>query len=158
MKLWVIQLCSTIILTAICEIILPNGKTQKTCKIALSLITLAVLIRPVFILFENNYDFNNIFEDTVYSDYVINIDSYAESLVEKDVINHLRSIGVQIDDCTVIGELVNGEFKVDLIEINLLNDVINGEEEHIFSNERIIDVIVTKFNVDKERVVIFNEQ
>lgn len=158
MKSWVVQLCSTIILTAICEILLPNGKTQKTCKIALSLITLAILIRPVFILFENNYNFNSIFDDTVFIDYAVGIDSYAESLVEKDVTNYLKNMGFQIDDCTVSGELVDGYFKVDLIEINLINDVINGDSEHIFSNERIIDAIVAEFKVEKERVVIFNEQ
>ena len=160
MSAWVLSLIGIVLISCVITIILPDGRLGKVIKGICSLVITLVIIYPllskdsinsVFVLDDNNIQID---VQEEYVNYVF--ESRAEQTIN-EIINLIENKGVKDVICDVGYEKYNGNnnFTINFILINLNNAVIISDKEHILVIEEIISIVSQQFDLDKNKIVIY---
>lgn len=160
MSAWVLSLIGVVLISCVITIILPDGRLGKVIKGICSLVITLVIIYPllskdsinsVFVLDDNNIQID---VQEEYVNYVF--ESRAEQTIN-EIINLIENKGVKDVICDVGYEKYNGNnnFTINFILINLNNAVIISDKEHILVIEEIISIVSQQFDLDKNKIVIY---
>ena len=160
MSAWVLSLIGVVLISCVITIILPDGRLGKVIKGICSLVITLVIIYPllskdsinsVFVLDDNNVQID---VQEEYVNYVF--ESRAEQTIN-EIINLIENKGVKDVICDVGYEKYNGNnnFTINFILINLNNAVIISDKEHILVIEEIISIVSQQFDLDKNKIVIY---
>lgn len=160
MSAWVLSLIGVVLISCVITIILPDGRLGKVIKGICSLVITLVIIYPllskdsinsVFVLDDNNIQID---VQEEYVNYVF--ESRAEQTIN-EIINLVENKGVKDVICDVGYEKYNGNnnFTINFILINLNNAVIISDKEHILVIEEIISIVSQQFELDKNKIVIY---
>lgn len=158
MKEWVLSVFITVLLSSIVGMIAPDGKIGKLIKCLFSIIILLTVVSPFANL--KNSDFSNLidfdfFVGNVQTDFIYYANTKKAEKIEKDVCSYLEDAGINNADINVEFSLSSDfEFKIQNININLKNSVINSDKEHIVVLDNIVSEISSLLNVSKERISI----
>lgn len=153
---WVLSIVGVVIITAIVEIILPEGNLNKYIKGFLVIFTVFIMISPI-----TNISIDNIFSDNKYE--ISLDDTFLEEINEEKadeynliIKNKLLSSGY--DGVEVEVAIVNngGMLKINTIFVDLSKVVLNGKIENIDIYNNIKNIIRSVVDINLEDIV-FNE-
>lgn len=159
MSEWIIKTVSIVILTAVISLILPEGGIGKQIKGVFSLITLFVLIQPVFDFFSTGeFSFEDyVNTEIVYQENYLNfITEDKKSVYEKNCLEILKNNG--IGEATVVIEFEENDFYkifAKKIQIKISNKVILDENEHKNSIDKTIKEISEYLKIEEKDIVIY---
>ena len=157
MNAWLLKLAAAILATSCAEMLLPSGKIKSACRTVLALVCVAVVIEPLAIVADYEFDFSDIFGQTAAVDggYVDETNEYYCSVMEKEIINFLETKGVEALGCEVEGKIGNGKFEIEKVSVKIKNSVITGEDEHIIGIVKITTMLSEALGTD--RVYVYGE-
>lgn len=158
MKEWVLSVFVTVLLSSIVGMIAPEGKIGKLIKCIFSIIILLTVISPFTNLnyanFSNLIDFDNL-ESNVQINFIYYANSKNAKKIEEKVNSYLEKNGINNAEIKVDFSVSSDyEFKIDNININLKNSVINSDKEHIVVLDNIVSEISSLLNISKECISI----
>ena len=73
MKEWALKILISVLILSSISIILPTGKLSSYIKYVFAIILIPIVIEPVLMIKNNNFDFNTVFNETevqVQNDYL----------------------------------------------------------------------------------------
>lgn len=151
LKTYIISLVSVSLLTAITQIITPEGKLKNVCKTIFGFIVVLTVISPVVSgKLKINFDFENSLSDVAVDDRAVNliyeerewgIEDSCERILEENGI-----IGVRVD------VVFNG--KVEKVSLNFDDLRITEETEHINIISKTIDILSDFLSIKKENIEV----
>lgn len=159
MKIWLLNISVTILVTTVTSLVLSKGRTATFVRCMFSILTLLVLIKPFASIKTDDINIKNfIFQDKIvieedFIEYAFNnkIDQ-TELLLEQQLCN----LGVENAKIKIYYE-INNTYDVCYknIQINLKNAVIKTDKEHIVIIEDIKNRIAQILTVNKDILVIY---
>ena len=162
MKEWILSIGTIIILTTIADLILPDGKIGKYIKCFFSLLVMLVILTPIINYKKNNlnidmtaidkeYELQNNYLNFIYQK---RIDECKKSIIE---IFKQNSIDNLCENNILIEYKIenNGEFIYENISIDLKNNVIIFNDEHIIIIEKIKEEIKLLVKNSCEVVILY---
>ena len=149
---WILSIVGMVFIGVILEAVIPDGKTNAFIKAIFSIIFMVVVISPIINLFgkDNVFDFSEILKPT--SEVV---EQNEHELMELKFIieNHLIDNGIHGVEVKVKGYSSNNDLKIEQINVNLSNLIINKKDEHIDKYKLITTLIKEKVEVNEEQIV-----
>lgn len=151
LQAYIISLISVSLLTAIAQIITPEGKLKSVCKTIFSFIVILTIISPfVGGKLKINFDFENNLSDFTVDETAVNlIYEEREKLIEKScerILEENGIIGVRAD------VVFNG--KVEKVTLNFDDLRITEETEHINIISKTIDILSDFLSIKKEIIEV----
>lgn len=151
LQAYIISLISVSLLTAIAQIITPEGKLKSACKTIFSFIVILTIISPfVGGKLKINFDFENNLNDFTVDETAVNLlYEEREKLIEKScerILEENGIIGVRAD------VVFNG--KVEKVTLNFDDLRITEETEHINIISKTIDILSDFLTVKKEIIEV----
>ena len=149
---WVLSLVGVVIITALVEIIMPEGNVGKYVKGILVLFTIFVMVSPI-----TNISIGSLFlgdyQITLDGDYLEGVNAekvsyYISQIEERLVVGGYEKVGVNVD-----WENIDGELKINNIYVDLCNAVIKVDKSNIDIYNNIKDIIIGVVDIDKEDIV-----
>ena len=160
MKQWIFSVISTVILTIVIILISPEGKLGKIIKSVFSIIILIVIIKPIVSLNVNDLNFN--FLPSFDVEYEIDndfLDYFTNKKIEKlknETLIILKDFGITNAQIEIeLLDINSYDYSINLIKIYLENAVINSNLEHIVIIEQIRNKVSENFNLNAQKVVIY---
>lgn len=159
MKEWALKILISVLILSSISIILPTGKLSSYIKYVFAIILIPIVIEPVLMIKNNNFDFNMVFNETEvqvqndYLDYISEqkINEYNSRL--NVLLNNLGVLGAKVDLLYNIDE--NYIIHIKKVCIDLTNSVINSDKEHIDIIETIKTAYSEYLHIDKDEVIIY---
>lgn len=159
MKEWALKILISVLILSSISIILPTGKLSSFIKYVFAIILIPIVIEPVLMIKNNNFDFNTVFNETEvqvqndYLDYISEqkINEYNSRL--NVLLNNLGVLGAKVDLLYDIDE--NYIIHIKKVCIDLTNSVINSDKEHIDIIETIKTAYSEYLHIDKDEVIIY---
>lgn len=159
MKEWALKILISVLILSSISIILPIGKLSSYIKYVFAIILIPIVIEPVLMIKNNNFDFNTVFNETEvqvqndYLDYISEqkINEYNSRL--NVLLNNLGILGAKVDLLYDIDE--NYIIHIKKVCIDLTNSVINSDKEHIDIIETIKTAYSEYLHIDKDEVIIY---
>ena len=159
MREWVLSVCGIVILTAILYMILPSDKFSKIIKSIFALMCLSVLIKPVFVLKNSDFDLKDIFiskEITFQNDYLDFTLKQKEFSLENEIYSILVQSGIKCKNVDV-------ELKYDddlsistkKVLIHIDRTVINKNYENIVIVDKVFECLSFHVSADKNLIEIY---
>lgn len=157
-KGYVLSVTSVVIISQICEMLLPSGRMKSATKMVFSLITILILVTPILTFFKTvpNIDFSDI-ESDVYIDqgFVEHAQKTRQKLLEERTEQALKSLGIMSADVDILLECENNVTQIKFVTINLQNSVILEGAEHINKTE-VSQKVASALNIDIGRVKVID--
>ena len=150
MNSWLLGIIGVVFLGVMLEAVLPEGRTNAFIKSIFIILFIYVVMNPIIKLIKNNdlIDFSQVFS--------VKQDEYLEQLkleLKYKIENHLYTNGVEGVYVEIEGNVVNNDIKINKINVNISNIVINKQDEHIDKYKLITGLIMDIVKVDKESIV-----
>ncbi len=151
MTSYIISVLVVAVVLTVAELIIPSGKLKNTVTVVLSIVFLAIMIKPIANLdVENLFDLSKIedfSEDNAVSAYVeTNLKSYYEkSIIKELLLNELVAEKVNVELCNT---------QITKVEIYLSNLVIDENYGHI--NISVIESYISeKLSIDSDILTVY---
>ena len=133
MSSWLLSIAGIILLSALCEFILPEGQINKYIRAIFSFFTIFVIISPLPKLLNKEIDlsFLSNYDITLQEDFLDEFNISMLYAIEKDLEKDLEDRGFKNIKFTFAVDEENGkvdEVKVDLRELEFLEKVMNKKE------------------------------
>ena len=154
---WVISILSLGIIITFTELIMPKGKNKKYIYVLIGLLTIVTILSPVLKYITNNEFENNITQ--AFEEFTIttssNYDSgnlvklQFEKKIKDDIINRFKIKNVKVNNIYL---KISDEYIIEHININ-----INKKEEVMLDINKIIDDIVSEYNIEYADIELIEE-
>jgi len=159
MKEWVLSIGTTVVITTIISIILPEGKIGNYIKGIFSILLILAIIKPIFAIGKIDYNIENVLSQNV----VILQDDFISFTNDKKVQNFTEKCEKIIEEIGIEKAVVNIDYFVDennqiiikYVNVNLRNSVIILDKEHIDIIEDVKTAISDYLNLDFNKVIIY---
>lgn len=158
MKEWILSIGTTVLLTTIISLILPDGKIGKFIKGIFLIIVLLVILKPLANIKDSGLSDMSIFVNTE-----TNIQSeYLNYIYDKKIKKHeevcekiIENIGIYKAKTSIQYSISEMGMEIQKVNINLKNSVIISDKEHIDIIEEIKANIMSYLNIENEKLVIY---
>ena len=159
MKIWLLNISVTILVTTVTSLVLSKGKTATFVKCMFSILTLLVVIKPFASI--KTEDIN--IKDFIYQDKIVIKEDFIEyafnnriGQTELLLEQQLCDLGIENAKINIYYE-INGTYDICYknIHVNLKNAVIKTDKEHIVIIEDIKNYIAQILTVNKDILVIY---
>ena len=154
---YALSVFAVIVVSAVADVMLPDGKTKKTAKAVFSLLITLTLLSPAISLIKGDtpaFDIQTqyVSVDQDFVDYAVQI---AENDYENEIFNLLKNSGYE--SIQKVGCEVDGE-KRQIIKVEIIYDKsgISGEDEHTYISG-IKTVVVNNYRLNEEVVTVSGE-
>lgn len=150
MTSWVLSIVGVVFLGMLLDIAYPNGKTNKLCKSIFGLITLVVIINPIFkINLEiRKEDFIDNFLESSLNDVKINM--YISEIENNLLLSGIDGVFVEIDS-----KIDKNNITIENINIDISQAVLLKDFENINKYEVIVNEVKKVVDIDEEGIVIY---
>ena len=150
MNAWVLSIVGVVFLGMLLDIVYPNGKTNKLCKSIFGIITIAVIIKPIFNI-DMKFDSNN-FVDNFLSSSLNNvkINMYVSEIESNLLLNGIDGVFVEIDS-----KIENNNIIIENVNLDISQAVLLKNFENINKYEVIVNEVKKVVDIDKERIIIY---
>lgn len=138
MEKYLVVVSSVIIFLAVFEGVLPSGKFGKMVKIVISMVVTLVILTPILNIFNKNYDFNAILNES--DEYVEYLNEYKKTTLEKEIKSFLL-----INDFDVVDVSVSVTTQENSLKILIEKDELNSDGEHINILEKAKNLVIERF-------------
>ena len=156
MKSWLISVISVSVLLILLELLLAEGTTKKYIMGIIHLIIVIVIISPIINFFKkDNYDISKELNEFYYIEQ--NFDNFSQessglniAITEYKIKNKLNSYNLNCDVEIIVDKQI-----IQSIKIYINENGINEEHTNIYTNEKIIQAIQDIVNIEKDRIIIY---
>ncbi len=134
MSEWLLSIAGIILLSVLCEFILPEGQINRYIRGIFSFITIFVIIAPLPSLLNKEMDFSNFlasYKIELQDDYLYQINLSKLNAVQSDIINKISAQGVENFKITYSADVENlevYEITVDLRDVSFSGSIKNTQE------------------------------
>lgn len=150
MTAWILSIVGVVFLSVMTDVISPEGKTNAFIKSIFAIIFMYVILTPVIKLFNEK----NLMDITNFS--IMYEDEFQEqklSEIELEIETNLVSNGVYGVNIDVKGYSTEEYTKIQKVQVDLSNLVLNNEDKHINKYKLITKLIVDVVDIDEENIV-----
>lgn len=157
MVVWAISVAGIILLTVLCDVIIPEGQTTKYIKTVTSLIAIVVMISPLPALLNGDLSLEvgggkGSSIDQNYLEYVFAKQVDAMELRCEEYLADTKGIGgLEID---ILHSTENNKISIKKVLVNIENMVIKQPNDNIDIVGEITSTITKLLAVDNSKVVI----
>ena len=150
MRAWILSIIGVVFIGIMLEVISPEGKTNAFIKSIFAIVFMYVVITPIINLIKNQdkIDFSNIIQ-TEHNDY----SEQTLTEIKLKIETHLASNGFNGVEVEVVGVSTEEYTKVQKVQVDLSNLVLNSGDEHINKYKLITELIMSVVDIDKENIV-----
>lgn len=158
MAAWAISIVGIVLLTVICDMMLPDGQTSKYIKTITSIIAIFVMVSPAIALLKGDI----IVDDILSKEYEINV-GYIEHVnetisqaYEDSIVKSLSANGYKNAVVTISMQGNYGNYKIKKVDIDIQNLVITQQNYNIdIVVTDIISIVANIVNVDSDKVNVY---
>jgi hypothetical protein len=158
--LYIMSVAGAVVIAAVAEIIMPEGKTAKYVKSALSVFLVFIIISPLSQMFLQGISFDNLFSsDVLQTDYsfIAGINESKAKALEKSAANYLKQKGYENISVNVLYTGDKEGIKVIGVNIDLTKFEFKDGDRHIHIIDNIIGLVSVYLNVAKENIYIYGK-
>ncbi len=156
MDKWVLSIVSTVLISSIIALLLPEGKMAKYVKFVFGILIILVIIQPVLDLKNNNYDFNFDYDETQ----IVFQDNYLNFVAEEKIKSLKENIKYVLEQKGFKEVEINIEYTADNlnqvviqnVRLDLKNSVYIYDSRHIDIIEDIVKPVCKCLNIDEKQV------
>lgn len=144
---WLLAITGVILLSVLCEMILPEGQINRYIRVIFSFITIFVIIAPLPKLIGKEIDFSHLFssydsslqEDYLYEINLNKLDAITNDLQKEIERQGIYNVSISISANTLSKELEIFSVSVDLCDIEFSSDFEN--KNTLGAKEKIDEII-----------------
>jgi hypothetical protein len=155
---WLLGILAIVILGVVVDLMLSEGKTAKYIKSVFAAVTVLIIILPLPGIIKNGIDFdapfmiNNQLElDNGYLNYTAELKLRA---IARGVEEQLDKDGVHKAAVRITGSATGVDIKIEKVDVNLTNSVIDENKGHINKYELLSGLISGYLSIDKGLVSV----
>lgn len=151
MKEYLISITSIILFISILELFIPNNKIGAFVKGIVGVVSIILMLSPIISIFNKNYDYEFTKNDYEYTNYLVD---YEKKIIKEEIDLLLKTNDLTPITIEIIGEVLEGDFKIYKIYIKIENKVISNENEHINKLENAKKLILERLFLDSPEIEI----
>ena len=153
---WVLSIAGICILSVLIDLFLPSGQISSHIKTVFNFIIIFVIIAPIP-KFIKNYQvdyssFINTSEIELQEDYIYQLNRDKLTALENEIKNGIKSRGILNVDIAISADIFVKAMEINGIFVDLTNVVIEKNEQHIDIKKEVEEVILSKVNIEKEKI------
>ena len=143
MSEWLLSIAGIILLSVLCEFILPEGQINRYIRGIFAFITIFVIIAPLPKLFNKEMDFSNFlssYDIELQEDYLYEINLSKLNALQNDIINELENRGIENVKISYSANVENMdifEITADLRDMSFSENSMNTQK----AKDEIMEVI-----------------
>ena len=154
---WLLAVFGAIIIGFVIELLFGESRLNKFFRYISATVTLLIVVSPLsdfggfknYDFFSNGYEFST---DENYMDFMLN---KRIELLENHCGTAIQNAGIMGAKVDITAKYnLNYDVEIELVEINLSNSVINGNNIHINKNEVAIDAVYNYLKIEKNRITV----
>ena len=159
MKAWIVSVSAVVMITAIINLILPEGKMGKFIKGIFSIFVLLTIIKPIIYIKDGGFNYQNIFNQSNFElqdEFIEYVSQEKINEYENNCQNILEKNGIQnafVDIFYALDE--NLMIIIKSTSIDLKNSVIKSDKAHIDIIKAVRKEIASYLNVKEDLVKIY---
>ena len=150
MREWLFSVIGIVFLAILFDLIYPDGKTNMVCKGIFGIISIAVMLTPVFNL--KDFDFN---KDMVSEELVVNINNSKEEVLRIQIESLLESMGISGASVEIDCNMSDNDIVIENVYIDVSSVVLSENITNINKYEVIVNEVSNKFGIESERVYVY---
>ena len=151
MTQFVFGIVGIVFLGIMLDILYPNGKTNGFCKSIFAIVSLFVILKPIFNISNINLDFDYEVDET----FVDSVNDSRIDALEYRIICELSNKGYSEIDVEIDGFYENNKIVIENVYLDISSLVLSENLENINKYEVILDEITKIIDVEKEKVFIY---
>lgn len=155
---YVLSIVGIVLLGVLIDVIMPDGEMNKYIKGVFSLLALFIIISPVQKLFNNNFDFNNIFYDNkaveTDSDFLDATKKQIKNQLERSLMARYKNAGFDNIKVEIKCDMSNNVLDIKKVMIDISNLVMSEDLSHINKYTEIKKVAMNFLNLEESDVEI----
>ena len=150
---YLLSLTALVVITAVSQMILPDGRLKKTSKTIFCLVLITCMIKPVIVSESFDFDFSYanlaIDENAVYR-----IDTLKTEEIKEYLVKILDKEGIPYKNVDIVlyDDLLNAKIKKVIVKLN--KSRIKDESEHINITRKTICLLKETLSVDDEVIIV----
>lgn len=155
---WILSLLGAVVVGFIIELLFSETRLNKFFRYISATVTLLIVVSPIQSLFGGgNFSFNfnssTIATDQNFVDFML---KKRIEILENHCVLSIENAGIKGAEVEITATANDsGEVKIELVQINLSRAVINGQTEHINSNEIALNAVYNYLKIDKNRIAVY---
>lgn len=158
-SVWVLSIVGVVVLSIIVDLILPSGSTSKFVKNIFAFVIVIVILSPI-VSFLSNKDFNldNLFTNndvTVQEDFIYSVNRQKLNKMKEDVSRAIVAHGIKGVNVGVEGNIFERDLKIENVNIDLKNLVIDENFSHINIKTSITQIVLRMIDVKEEQIIFY---
>lgn len=147
---WLLGVIGVIFLGVLFDLIYPNGKTNAFCKSVFGIVSVIMILTPIF-----NIRFDSINEDFVDNSIIQSINEARCGNLKNQIINYLSSKKIDGVDVEIFLNVKNNEFDIENIYVDATNLVLTENITNINKYEVISNEVFNVTKIDKDRIIVY---
>ena len=147
---WLLGVIGVIFLGVLFDLIYPNGKTNAFCKSVFGIVSVIMILTPIF-----NIRFDSINEDFVDNSIIKSINEARCDNLKNQIINYLSSKKIDGVDVEIFLNVKNNEFDIENIYVDATNLVLTENITNINKYEVISNEVFNVTKIDKDRIIVY---
>ena len=154
---WILSLLGAVVVGFIIELLFSETRLNKFFRYISATVTLLIVVSPIQSLFGGNFSFNfnssTITTDQNFVDFML---KKRIEILENHCVLSIENAGIKGAEVEITATANDsGEVEIELVQINLSRAVINGQTEHINSNEIALNAVYNYLKIDKNRIAVY---
>lgn len=147
---WLLGVIGVIFLGVLFDLIYPNGKTNAFCKSVFGIVSVIMILTPIF-----NIRFDSINDDFVDNSIIQSINEARCDNLKNQIINYLSSKKIDGVDVEIFLNVKNNEFDIENIYVDATNLVLTENITNINKYEVISNEVFNVTKIDKDRIIVY---
>lgn len=149
---YLLGITAIVIISSVCQVILPDGRMKKTTKIIFGLILITVIVKPVFSGLELDYDeYEELSPDRSAVMKILDIQSDEKVVEIKKLLNKEE---IPYENVFVETKIQESKLILKKVIIKLNKLRIKDESEHINITRKTFEILEKSLSIPKEVIVI----
>lgn len=155
---WVLSVAGMCLLSVAIDLIMPDGKTNKSIKSVFSYAIVLVVILPLPKLLKNNFNLDDVFSEyefEIQDSYIYNVNQAKLDQWTKDINDDLNSRGIYGAVISISANIFDVDMQINNVFVDLYNVVITDNSKNINIKTEVVSVVLNYLNIDKGKVIFY---
>lgn len=156
--MYIMSVVGAVVLATVAEVLMPEGKTAKYVKSAVSIFLVLIIISPISKMLSGEVSFKDIFGSEITTvDYRIisKINESKADALEDNTEKHLKSCGYENINVNILYTGGKEGIKVDYVHIDFTKFEFKESGAHIHIIDNIVDIVSVYLGVAKENIYTY---
>ena len=147
---WFSGVIGVIFLGVMFDLIYPSGKTNGFCKSIFGIVSVVMILTPIF-----NIKIDNFVDDFVDYEIIESINDVRVENLRVQIIKHLNSKEINGVDVEIFLNVRNNGFDIENVYVDTTNLVLTENITNINKYEVISNEVFNITKIDKDRIIVY---